>query len=140
MWKRGDGSLARYSQGLFHAKSPRGVELEIVAQALFVAVTRHLMACASSTHGVLYAEVSQKAALFAAGRALTQLVLDADPERCRVVIERLLIRVAAAKQPRRPGRSFPRRSFLPQRLWGPHGRRRTDPNHRKKRRAREALG
>jgi hypothetical protein len=129
-----------FTQGLFHAKSQRGVEQEIFAQALFVAVTRHLMACASKEHTADYREISQKAAVFAVSRTLAQLVLDPDSQRCGALLRRLLDRIAAAKQPVRPGRHFPRRSFLPQRLWGPYGRRRTDPNHRKKRAARLALG
>lgn len=123
-----------FTQGLFHAKSPRGVEQEIYAQALFVAVTRHLMAAACLEHDAPYAEVSQKAAILAVGRTLTRIVLDPDATRASNTIARLLARIAGAKQPLRPGRRFPRRSFLPRRLWGPNGRRSTDPNHRKKKR------
>lgn len=130
---------AYFTQGQFHARSQRGVEQEIYAQALFVAITRHLIASAAATHAAPYREVSQKAAILAVGRALTQLVLDPDERRSRATLLRLLERIACAKQPLRPGRRFPRRSFLPQRLWGPRGRRRTDPNHRKKRAARLAL-
>lgn len=127
---------AYFTQGHFHAKSKSGVEQEVYAQALFVAVTRHLMAAASRTHGADYAEVSQKGAILAVGRALTRIVLDRDSQRAARTIAQLLARIAHARQPVRPGRSFPRRSFLPRRLWGPNGRRSTDPNHRKKKRER----
>jgi hypothetical protein len=123
---------AYFTQGQFHAKSRRGVEQEIYAQALFVAVTRHLMAAASKSHAAPYAEVSQKGALLAVGRALTGFALDPVERRAASLLARLLLRIARAKQPLRPGRRFPRRSFLPRRLWGPTVRRRTDPHHRKK--------
>ena len=130
---------AYFTQGQFHAQSPCGVEQEIYAQALFVAITRHLMAAASQVHDATYAEVSQKGAILAVGRALTLLALDPDRARSGNSLRRLLRRIAGARQPLRPDRHFPRRSFLPPRLWGPHGRRRTDPNHRKRKRLRERL-
>lgn len=123
---------AYFTQGQFHSRSQRGVEQEIYAQALLVAITRHVMAAASLVHHAPYAEVSQKGAILAVGRALTRLALDPDERRSSSTLTRLLLRIAGAKLPVRPGRHFPRRSFLPRRLWGPTGRRRTDPNHRAK--------
>jgi hypothetical protein len=120
-----------FGQGQFHARTRRGVEQEIFAQALFVAVTRHLMASASKTHDKPYAEISQKAAVLALGKRLTQLALQRDPQIAAGAMHLLIERIADARQPCRPGRRHPRRSFLPERLWSPIGKRRKSREQRR---------
>ena len=112
-----------FGQGEFHARSPHGVEQEIFAQALFVAITRHLMAAASALHAAPYVAVSQKAAILALGKRLTLLALDRNSRRAARTLAELVLRIASARQPLRPGRSFPRRSFQPLPHWRPKGRR-----------------
>jgi hypothetical protein len=112
-----------FGQGFFHARSVRGVEQEVHAQLLFVAITRHLTACAARDAAVPDANVSQKGAILAVGDHLTRLVLTAPPEQTRRHLRLLLERIARARYKPRPGRSHPRRSLLPQRRWGPNGRR-----------------
>lgn len=112
-------------QGRFHAKTAEGVRQEVYAQALFVVITRTLMAAASATATAAapFERLSQKAAVVAVGEHLTRLVLRQPPERAHASLARLLIRIAAARDRARPPRSVPRRSFLPARKWGPNGRR-----------------
>lgn len=110
-------------QGFFHARTADGVRQEVYAQALFVAVTRTLMAAASLAADVPFERLSQKAAVVAVGDHLTRLVLRQPPEQARASLSRLLTRIAAACERVRPARSVPRRSFQPGRKWGPAGRR-----------------
>jgi hypothetical protein len=110
-----------FGQGFLHAKSVRGVEQEIYAQALLLAVTRHLAASSAETTGAEYAEISTKGALLAVSSRITLLALGTMTSR---EVTLLLERIASSLEPKRPGRSFPRRSLTPQRKWGPYGRRR----------------
>ena len=113
-----------FDQGFFHAKWKGGVEQEVYAQALFVAITRHLMAAATADEeGPAYEHVSAKAALLAVGDHLARLVLMQPPERATAHLGQLLRRIARAIEKPRPGRSFPRKSLLPGPRWGPAGRR-----------------
>lgn len=111
-----------FGQGFFHARSVRGVEQEVYAQLLFVAVTRHLMAGVSRDEGVAYERISQKAAILAVGDHLTRLVLAAPADQARKHLRLLFERIARARYKPRPGRSHPRRSLLPQPRWGQIGR------------------
>lgn len=111
-----------FGQRNFHSRSPDGVAQEIYAQTLLLAVSRHLAASASEHTGVPAEEIQAKAALFAAAACITRLALaSADPAE----LVRVLERIARARQPKRPGRSFPRRSFQRQSVWGPYGKRRS---------------
>ena len=110
-------------QGFFHAKSAEGVLQEIYAQALFVAITRTLMAVAAAVADVPFERLAQKAAVVAVGDHLTRLVLRQSPQRAHDHLVALLHRIAKALDRPRPPRSVPRRSFLPARKWGPAGRR-----------------
>ena len=112
-----------FGQGMLHSRSADGVRQEIYAQMLFVAITRHLAAAAARHCDVPYEELSQKAAILAVGDHLTRLVLHRPSEAARDDLERLLRRIARARERPRATRSCPRRSFLPQRRWGPNGRR-----------------
>ena len=110
-----------FGQGFLHAKSVRGVRQEIYAQALLLAVTRHLAASSAATSGATYGEISTKGALAAVSSRVTVLALGTmTPHEVALLLER----IASSVEPKRPDRSFPRRSFTPQRKWGPYGRRR----------------
>jgi hypothetical protein len=82
-----------FAQGFFHGRSVRGVEQEIYAQMLFVAITRHLMAAVAEAAELPYEHVSQKGAILAVGDHLTRLVLAQPPERAvdhlRLLLERI---------------------------------------------------
>jgi len=106
----------------FHAKSAEGVRQEVYAMLLYVALTRHLMATTSDIHNVAYHEISQKGAILATAGYLTRLLLASDPRTAKHVLHRLLARISRLTEKKRPGRSFPRRSFKPGPRWGPAGR------------------
>ena len=112
-----------FGQGFFHGRSVRGVEQEVYAQLLFVAITRHLMAAVADAARVPYDHLSQKGAILAVGDHLTRLVLAQPAEQALTHLRLLLERIARARYKPRPGRSYPRRSRLPQPRWGPTGRR-----------------
>lgn len=112
-----------FGQGFFHARSVRGIEQEVYAQLLFVAITRHLMAAVSRESDPPYERLSQKGAILAVGDHLTRLVLAQPRQKSRAHLGLLLERIARARYKPRPGRSYPRRSLLPRPRWGPKGRR-----------------
>ena len=112
-----------FGQGFFHARTAEGVRQEVYAQALFVALTRTLMAAAAAVADAPFGRLSQKAAVVAVGDHLARLVLRQPPERARAGLSLLLARIARARDAVRPPRSVQRRSFLPARKWGPAGRR-----------------
>jgi hypothetical protein len=112
---------AHFGQGFLHARSVRGVEQEIYAQALLLAVTRHLAASAAAATGAKYEEISTKGALLSVASRITVIALGSmTPREAALLLER----IARSLEPKRPGRHFPRRSYTPQRKWGPYGRRR----------------
>jgi hypothetical protein len=109
--------------GQLHAKRPHGVVQEILAVMLFVAVSRFFAAVAAVEHDVPYDEVSIKGAILSLAAYVTRVMLCTDPVQAKRWLSALLQRVAGAREKRRPGRSFPRRSFKPSPRWGPGGRR-----------------
>jgi hypothetical protein len=110
-------------QGQFHAKSPNGVRQEIHAVALFVAVTRYLMAAAAKEHDVAYEELSPKAGVLGFAAYVTRILLACGPEHVAPVLDQLFRRIIRTRDTKRPGRRQPRRSFKPSRKWAPGGRR-----------------
>lgn len=110
-------------QGQFHARSAQGVEQEIYAVALFVGITRFLMAAAAETHDDGYHTISPKCATLAFADYVTRLLLACDAEEAAPFLERLLQRMIKTKDPPRPLRKFIRRSFKPISKWCPGGRR-----------------
>lgn len=68
-----------------------------------------------------YEEISTKGALLAVSSCITVLAFGTLTPRELVA---LLERIASSLVPKRPDRSFLRRSFTPQRKWGPYGKRR----------------
>ena len=109
-------------QRQFHAKYADGIRQEVYAFALFISMSRTLMAKAAETHSVDYDDLSQKAALLAVAAYITRLCVDPRGATLIATVERLLVRIARNLDPPRPGRSFPRRSFKPKPRWGAHGR------------------
>ncbi len=114
---------AYVGQAQLHSKTFDGVCQEIYAFALFVALARLLLMTAAEAHQVPVARLSQKAALLATADSVVCLLLAVDEARASAAIHALLRRLVRHRDPLRPGRSFPRRSFQPQPRWGPSGRR-----------------
>jgi len=109
-------------QGQFHARTPEGIEQEVLAFLLYVTLCRHLMASAARLHQVPYDLISQKGAILAAGAYLVRLLCALDEHEATRHLTRLLERMARRLEPKRPGRSFPRRSFKPRPRWTATGR------------------
>lgn len=112
-----------FGQRQFHAKYPEGVEQEVYAQALLIALSRYLMAAAAARHNVPYDEVGEKAALLAVADDLTRLLLTTAPRAAVRLLDHLLERISRHTVKPRPGRRYPRRSYKPESKWKPHGRR-----------------
>lgn len=110
-------------QGQFHAQSANGVRQEIHAVALFVGVTRYLMAAAAEEHDLPYESLSPKAGVLGLAAYVTRLLLAGDADAIVTALAQLIKRIVRTRDPRRPGRSAPRRSFRPTPKWGPGGRR-----------------
>lgn len=110
-------------QGQFRSKSPAGVVQEIHALALFLAISRHLMALAAKVDGRDIDEVGQKAAVLATAAYVVRIFLQRDQGVARKQLRDLLDRITRHRYRKRPGRSSPRRSFKPGPRWGPQGRR-----------------
>jgi hypothetical protein len=110
-------------QGQFHSESVKGVEQELHALALFVAITRHLMADAAEKAGLPYESLSPKSGVLGFADYVVRLLLGGDPDHVARILDRLLDRIVRTRDPKRPGRRFERRSFRPSRKWGPQGRR-----------------
>ncbi len=107
----------------FHARSPEGVEQEVYCVALFVSITRHLMAAAAAENDVPYEQVGQKRSMLAVADHLLELLLLDDASELLELISTLAREITDRLEPRRPGRRHPRRRFRPQPKWTAHGRR-----------------
>lgn len=110
-------------QGQFRSKSPSGVIQEIHALVLFLAITRLCMSAAATASAQDYSSLSQKGAVLALAAYVTRILLADDEQHALRTLDALLQRIARTREKRRPGRTFPRRSFRPARRWGPTGRR-----------------
>jgi hypothetical protein len=110
-------------QRQFHARSAEGIEQEIHAVALYIAVTRLLMAEASETHGVPYERMSPKAGTLDLAAYVLRILLACNADQAVPCIEQLMERIVRTRDRPRPGRRCPRRSFKPSSRWGPGGRR-----------------
>ncbi len=116
-----DGSYI--GQGQFRSRSTEGVLQEIYSLLLFLAVSRLFMASAAEASGVPFKELSQKGAALATAANVIRILLPSDQQYRIVQLQLLLQRIARGRERPRPGRRFPRRSFKPNRKWGPTGRR-----------------
>jgi hypothetical protein len=110
-------------QGQFHAMKEAGVRQEVYAVALFVAITRYLMAAAAGRHGVKYESLSPKAGVLGLAAYVVRLVSQMDESLAVSELDHLLNRIVRTRYAKQPGRRCPRRSFLPSARWGPTGRR-----------------
>lgn len=110
-------------QGQFHSKKPAGVRQEIYAMALFVSISRHLMAGAARERGVAYADIGQKTAMLAVAADVTRILLDTDPAAMRQLLGSLCAQITRNLKRKRHDRAAPRRSYKPPSKWTPQGRR-----------------
>lgn len=111
-------------QKQFRSTSARGVVQEVAALTLFIAISRLFADAADAELSDPEESVSQKGAVLTLAKVLTLILLDSNPETTKATINRALRRIRMTRDRHRPGRSHPRRSFLPSRKWGPKGRRR----------------
>ena len=109
-------------QGQFRSKSPTGVEQEITALVLFLAIARVLMITAAQSAGADYNSLSQKSAVLGLASYVSRLLLDTKSERRLNHVENLLRRILTTREKPRPGRSAPRVSYRPRQRWGAGGR------------------
>lgn len=107
----------------FHAKTPEGVTQEVLAFLLYLALCRTFQAAAVKSHETPYAEVAERGTLLAVAASLTQLLIGTDESAMAARLEALLLRIARRRTRKRPGRSFPRRSFRPRPKWTAKGTR-----------------
>jgi hypothetical protein len=121
--------LYKLSKGLYlnqrqmHSMTVAGVEQEIYAFFLFIALAQSMRLVAAHGTEFDHRDLSQKAAILATGRALVSLILSPiATRRWRDTFQRTAHRITRRVDKRRPGRSFPRRSFQPRLRWGPVGR------------------
>lgn len=110
-------------QGQFRSKTPSGIVQEIHALTLFLSISRYLMAMAAEVGDRDIDEIGQKAAVLATADYVVRIFLRDDKGVARQRLRDLLNRIAEYRYRKRPGRSFPRRSFKPGPKWGPNGRR-----------------
>lgn len=109
-------------QGQFHAMKEAGIRQEVHAVALFIAIARFLMAAAAKRHRLAYDSLSPKSATLGLAAYVVRLLVQIDEDRVMPVLDQLLNRIVRTRDPMRPGRRFPRRSFRPAAKWGPQGR------------------
>jgi hypothetical protein len=120
-FKLATGEYAGQKQ--FRSMTPAGVMQEIGALTLFLALSR-VLACEAESDAELQPNefISQKAAVLALNQHLIGLLLDGDPARCQLRIERAIGRLQRTPDKRRPSRKFRRVSLRPRRKWGPRGK------------------
>jgi hypothetical protein len=110
-------------QGQFRSKSPAGVMQEIHALVLLLAITRLCMCAAADVTEQDCDSFSQKAAILGVAAHVTRLLLAPDEDFALRELGALLKRITRVRYRKRPGRSFPRRSFRPTPRWTASGRR-----------------
>ena len=109
-------------QGQFRSRSASGVVQEIYAAVLYLAIARLFVHVASAQVVDAKKFPSQKGAVLTLANYFTRIFLERGDSRARDALEQALVRIAAACDTRRPGRSSPRRSFRPKRRWCAKGR------------------
>lgn len=110
-------------QGQFRSKSPEGVLQEIHAIVLYLAIARVLMGKAAEASDTPYSTLSQKAAVLGLADYIARIFLTLNDRDLRRHVDSLMRRIVRHREPRRPGRSFPRVSHQPRHRWEPGGRR-----------------
>lgn len=111
-----------FSLRQMHAKSPLGVEQELLAQLVVAAISRLLIANAAAQHDTPPCELSTKAGILAIAGGIIRLLLCDDPDRRLEHHASLLQRLARRRVRRRHNRSYPRRSFKPGPRWNSKGK------------------
>lgn len=111
-----------FTQRQFHAKSAVGIEQELRAQFLFAAIARLLMANAVAGSDTPHQRLSPKSAILAVATGIIRLLLCDCPDQRLDHHASLLRRLARHFVKRRPGRSYPRRSFKPGPRWNSKGK------------------
>jgi hypothetical protein len=109
------------AQGQLHARNPIGVRQEIIAMMIFHSLSRLALAAAAVETGTPYSVLSTKAACVGTFDYLLRMFFHGR-EPIQEWAHRLVHRLARSHVPRRPNRSYPRRSFRPGPRWGPSGR------------------
>jgi len=111
------------NQRQFHSMHVDGVRQEIFALLLYIALSQIMKLCAARPTEHAAADYSQKAALLGTAKLLVGLTLgDPNTHAWQELLARLLRRVQRNLDPRRPGRSYPRRSLQPRPRWDSGGR------------------
>ena len=112
---------AYMGQGQLHSRTAVGVRQEILAITLFHALSRYFLAGAAKHVDAPYDELSTKSACLGLAAYIVRLFVAPDP-RMTDWLRHMFQRVARTRDPKRAGRSYPRRSFQPRLRWGPNGR------------------
>ena len=110
-------------QGQLHSKTVAGVRQEILAIGLFHALSQYFLAAAARHSEDRYSDLSTKSACLGLSAYIVRLFVGHDP-RADDWLRQFLERIVRTRDKKRPGRSFPRRSFRPRQRWGPRGRNR----------------
>jgi len=109
-------------QGQFRSRTAPGIRQEIGALMLFLAISRVMATAANEAVDDPQKFVSQKGAVLSFRYHLLAILLEERPGRVMASIARSMERMLLTLDHRRPGRSYPRRSFRPRPKWGPSGR------------------
>jgi len=110
-------------QGQLRARTPAGVIQEIMATALLVSLTRHLMASAAAHHDVPYDRLSQKRCMLLVAEHLPRVLGAHTVAQALEIIDQVTQWMVVRLEDPRPGRSYPRQSFKPRSKWASRGRR-----------------
>lgn len=109
-------------QGQFRSRTASGIRQEVGALTLLLAITRVMATLADQEVTDAETFVSQKGAVLSFRQNMLAILLNDRPNEVMAGITRALNRMLLTLDRRRPGRSYPRRSFRPRPKWGPSGR------------------
>ncbi len=110
-------------QGQLHSRTAAGVRQEMLAIGLYHALSQYFLAASAEVTGNRYSDLSTKSACLGLSDYIVRLFVNRDP-RAADWLQQFLERIARTRDQKRPGRSYPRRSFKPRNRWGPRGRNR----------------
>jgi len=111
-----------FSFGQCHAKSRNGVEQEVFAFALFVALSRHLAVAAAERAAVSVHVIARKHCMLALARCLAIAIMMDDRARAHEKLDATIAVLSKRRTPERPERSYPRVSFKPRKRWCAKGK------------------
>src|SRR5690606_19397406 len=107
---------------MLYAKSVRGIQQEFIAYLIFPTMAQLLMANSATELEIEHPDLSAKAGILTLADGIVRLMLCDVPEQRLKHHADLLRRIARRRLKRRPGRSFPRRSFKPGPRWNSKGK------------------